>query len=289
MIKNIIFLVALLAIFGCDSDPADSNEMLSGDIAGKLILLDSADNVLTNRSGATVRIEGTTYSTATDSTGAWRLKNVAPGTYVLVLEKEGFGPKKLFNVQHVGNGTLYLAITGIPNYQTFRLKALPKSSIDLVLRSFEPYPYYRDTSWQDSLGILRHGYIIDTLENGAATFTVTTPAFYGTNVKGVIWISHDENIDPENGNSYVARYRNASIRTDQYGYDMQLSRTTLYDLGFTPGERVFIRGGLTLYTSTDAADGNYYEGYGYYDFSKQEFIYSGISNNYSEVKSFILP
>ena len=287
MRKFFVLIFILSFIAGCDSDPTSGT--LPGDIAGQLLLLDSAGNALPNRAEATVRIEGTTYSTTTDSTGAWRLKDVAPGTYVLAFEKEGFGPKKLFNVQHVGNGTLYLVATGMANYYIFRLQALPKSSIELVLRSFEPYPYYRDTSWYDSLGVLRNGYVIDTLENGAATFTVTTSAFFGTNYRGVIWLSDKEKIDPENSSSYVARYKHANIQADQYGYDMTLPRTTLYDLGFTSGQRVYIRGGLMIYTRTDGANGGSYDGYGYYDFSEQEFIYSGISKNYSEVKSFVLP
>ena len=109
---TIISLTSLLSvILGCKGETGPtgpSGPLLTGNIEGYAILYHEYDYAYPNSSGITVSLEGTTMSTMTDSTGWWKLQDITTGTYNIIFEKIGFFSKKIYSVQFVGGGTLYL-------------------------------------------------------------------------------------------------------------------------------------------------------------------------------------
>src|SRR5262245_46956959 len=81
---------------GCDSDPLPA-EGASSDVIGYVHLVEVTGQLALSHAGATVTVEGTSYSAVTDSSGRYVLSHVPSGTYTLVFTKPGYGSHKLYN------------------------------------------------------------------------------------------------------------------------------------------------------------------------------------------------
>ncbi len=89
--------------------------------------------LLSDHSGLTVKLEGTSHTTTTDAEGNWRLKDVPPGVYTLSFAKNGITPTRLINTQFAGNGSLY-----IPEVRLYELPTFTITDIALTTSSSRP-------------------------------------------------------------------------------------------------------------------------------------------------------
>ena len=79
-----------------------------GTLAGKITQYDqNGIPYTTGLNTTTVSIDGTSYSTVTDTSGKYTISNVPPGIYDLELKKTGAGLVKIKQIIFPGNGTLY--------------------------------------------------------------------------------------------------------------------------------------------------------------------------------------
>jgi hypothetical protein len=249
-----------------------------GNINGAVISRDTLSVTSSpDQSGVRVSLEGTNFSATTDSNGYWQMQNVPVGTYVLTCEKNGYGTKKIYNIQHTGNGTLYL--------NTITISQLPRVNVDVVMRSFEDVVFFRkDSVWYDSLGQYHTLYLYDTVSQGKADYTVTISSgivnyINRSALKAVLFFSRNKDIDPNVSSTYDTF--SSGYATDTLGYPIVLLKNALLNLGYRSGEKVFTRAGVSLIEN--------YNDYGYYDHALRQFVYTGLGLNYSQVKSFIMP
>jgi hypothetical protein len=82
--------------------------MLTGTIKGSVTLSDTACRAVTDVSGITVWVEGTSVQTTTDAEGKYTLTNVPSGILTIAFTKAGFGIQRRRNLQFVGGGTYYM-------------------------------------------------------------------------------------------------------------------------------------------------------------------------------------
>jgi hypothetical protein len=94
---------------GGGNDGGGGNGGGENSVEGHAFLSDSTDH-----SGITVSLEGTSYSTITDTTGYYYISNFPDGTYYIVASKSGYSDAKSgpwsFSYTHHGNIDLNLAI-----------------------------------------------------------------------------------------------------------------------------------------------------------------------------------
>lgn len=277
--KTILFAVILtLTLFGCDSEPASTTGGVPpGDIVGRVELYDTLNRAMKDNSGVTVSIEGTSYTTISDASGSWTLNNIPTGTYVIILGKEGFTSKKIFNVQHTGNGTYYLKYIYYSKYLIVPfLRQIPKMSMSLIMRPFEPRSSYRDSVWVDSLGIERHQMVPATLLMSQYTTIFSSPQYGGFYPLMNFYFGKDSQINPQDSSSFDfvswAQYSSldSGVATVSTVY---ISRDELITRGFQPGTKVFFTSSLQI--------DNYYDAQ-----QEKEIIYFVTP---PEAKSFILP
>ena len=143
-IHSIALLIMTIILFGCEG-PAGTNgpagpmgpagSVLTGDIVGRVYIYNSLDEP-TEFGGALIKIEGTTYSTISDSTGKWKLKGVKSGTYVISCSKVGFSIDKNVGFQLVGGDTP--ASGGF--FELYKLPTRYVSSLEI------PQPYQNGVS-----------------------------------------------------------------------------------------------------------------------------------------------
>lgn len=279
-----VIFTTLFVFSACESETIQSNSpggaSLIGNVSGRVRLVDTtyhySDGYISmpDRSGVVVRIEGTTFQASSDANGIWIIPNVPSGTYTASFDKPGFGRKKVYNIQHIGNGTLYLP--------EITLKKLPQSNIGIALRGFEQLIVWRkDSTWIDTLGKEQFVRIWDTIPNGGATFSAYYPGLVGF-AKGAMFVSRSSQINPFDSSSYDLLIT-SGLQNDVYMYKEELNK-----IGYTKGERIFVRADLIL-TDEVYIDAQRFDYYGYYDYSRRKYIYTGFGMNPSEVQSFIMP
>ena len=266
--RKILLLLVTFVTIGCESEiDMPVGNLLSGNISGIVNLYDTTYAVaashlpykINNKAGVTVSIEGTPFKTLSDSAGKWTFNDVPAGTYILLFEKEGFGRRKVYNVQHVGNGTLYLP--------ELYLRQVPTVSIDLVLRQFEGD--YANFTVSLSSGLSHY----------AAFHSLTAVAF----------LSRSSAIDPLNPESYDVSTVSSYEAPDSTGYTVLVDKRTLIDAGYKTGDKVFVRAILLLTDVIYVDDLGRFFLYGYYDYESREFVATGHSKHPTTVYNFTMP
>src|ERR1051325_6030649 len=91
-------LLSLLFLVGCGNS---INPQLTGTMVGYVVAIDSTGSSHDN-SGVKISIDGTSYSTLSDSKGRWQLDNVIPGTYNISFTKENYAMEKMIAYRFVG-------------------------------------------------------------------------------------------------------------------------------------------------------------------------------------------
>ena len=287
-------------ISGCSS----TNAVGSGSMAGYVLVVDSNSigqsgiigAATLNNSGAIVSIDGTSFSTLTDSTGRWDLKNVPAGTYNISFAKNGYALRKRIAYHFVGNGSDYLGHDTI--YQ------IAKRNTTLTLRAFADWTDNNnlvDTNITDSLGF-QH------------TVQIKEPKFYPNEIAQlssrvfendpnesvgslvIILFGRTQQLSPTDPNSYEYVVDNTgSIETiDPNGYSLYPRRSQLLRAGFNSNDQIFCQAfASNIYFLITQGGGwsssNVVLTFSYTDIITGRQVYTTFGNNHSEVKSFILP
>jgi hypothetical protein len=294
--RALILMLTGAGIFfsGCtDKTVSPTGTGAPGNIHGKVMLYDTLSDPFTptgaarinDASGVQVTVEGTSYSTVTDSLGQWQLSNVPSGTYTsIVFSKAGFAKQKATNLGSnvgfsiVNNGTETI------NMNLYRISLI---SCDIVLRPFEDYMEYGE---HDTLTVLNgnpsHRYIRDSIliPNGAVTLSSRILDQFPGNFYpcySIVYFGANSQIDALDGSTFLYSAQPQSVYTSFTGTaDILVLRSALIDAGFRPGQTIY----CVAYCS-----GRFIYSSEYEDMATGMAIYSGLSPNHSEVKSFVLP
>src|SRR5688572_10492567 len=154
--KLYVFALLLAVVFlcGCSEDPATSTTTTSGlgTLVGKVYVCDPFGEWTVNHAGVTLELEGTNLRAVSDTAGIWTIHNIPPGTYILLIKKDGYVTNKEFNIIIPGKGTLYMNANG--GYVIIMPEPTYLYTEQLVLRPFEDklVPYYGDSVITDSGG-----------------------------------------------------------------------------------------------------------------------------------------
>jgi hypothetical protein len=108
--KSVTIIFGLLAVSSIMSCRVQTAPPETADVMG-LVLLDSGMFSPTP-SGVTVSLEGTNFSTITDDSGRFELKDVPGGTYTVRWSKPGYGDMRYIGatIQGGGNSPVYIAV-----------------------------------------------------------------------------------------------------------------------------------------------------------------------------------
>jgi len=260
--RNLIitcFLVIILFCCGCKDSTTSPG--IDGTMIGYVVAHDTVGP--SNNSGVKISLEGTNYSTLSDSSGRWEMTNIPPGTYTIAFTKDNYATEKTIAYKFAGNGTDFL--------YTQNIYAILWMKTTLVIRPFD-----NDVATFSSR-IFRN----DPLESLPGTV--------------MLLFGKDSLLSPLNSNSYFYRIDNLyqSVPPDSTtGYSFSFSvKYELLTAGFKHGDKIFCEAfpsNLKVYLQ-DPVTSYQVLGPSYIDINTYKRIYTGFGNNHSEVKSFILP
>jgi hypothetical protein len=101
---------------------------LKGDLAGFVLIVNENGGQPSDKSGVTVTVEGTSFQTSTDASGAFVISNIETGTYTIAYSKAGYGTSKTVGYQFAGGGRAFLGTIAICQPPTYSVQSLVASS-----------------------------------------------------------------------------------------------------------------------------------------------------------------
>ena len=121
-----LLLLAILIVNGCKENTtttivSNSVDSLRGELKGNVTLYDSNGNGISNRGGVRVRMDGTNYSTFTDSIGEWTIHNLPTRTYSITYSKDGFDTMKNTSVSFLGGGIIRTDAVSLAQPPNFKI------------------------------------------------------------------------------------------------------------------------------------------------------------------------
>jgi hypothetical protein len=116
--KISLLCITLSAVFALNCRTITTSPPSTGSIAGRVILYDSNQTIMTDFSGIHVSIDGTSKSMVTDSTGNWLFSGLAGGMYDVTASKTGYGTYHWYQ-QNVGDGRVYELSAALATLPTF--------------------------------------------------------------------------------------------------------------------------------------------------------------------------
>jgi len=125
-ILSIFVAVALLGSCKSSTSTGESTAV-TGTFKGNVALVDARGDTLSNYTGATVNIEGTSFHATSNATGDWEIDNVPAGVYNIILTKPGFDTLVIPQYEFKGVGTSFILSSGI--------QALPMDSLVFTVSS----------------------------------------------------------------------------------------------------------------------------------------------------------
>jgi hypothetical protein len=94
----------LALIYGCQNSP--TTILQTGDLKGTVGLIDAHGNEVGNRGGVLVKVEGTSLSGVSDSSGNWVIRNLTVQTYSISFSKPGYGTFKNTSFSYLGGDSI---------------------------------------------------------------------------------------------------------------------------------------------------------------------------------------
>jgi hypothetical protein len=147
MIKsNYIILVLLVVVaYGCKDDSSSTSNEVTGTLRGGVLLYNEHGDREIDNSGVLIQCEGLPFSTISDSSGKWELKNLPTRTYSLSFSKEGYSTWKRTSYGFIAGGIVYEGLTDLhkPPVFTFTFDALvmpTPATWDDALRAYKDNP-----------------------------------------------------------------------------------------------------------------------------------------------------
>lgn len=135
--KILSILLLLFVLAGCsdDSSTASTGSSSTGDLLGTMQLTDHRGRLMSDHSGVTVQIEGTSFSAVSDVNGNWVIHNLPTRTYAITFSKPNFYTRRNPSYTFVaGEPVRYLDLSipyGGYNIPSIPLGALPQFTITL--------------------------------------------------------------------------------------------------------------------------------------------------------------
>jgi len=198
-------LIVLVGFTSCSKDDDQTPEPITkANIIGSVNLYDEGTTQIDN-SGMTIKLEGTEFSSTTDSQGDFTLSEVPFGSYTLVYEKSGFGTFKKFDLEHTNTGSSTVVETPSLGQKS------TTSVTNLTVSSNANFPVI--------LG------------------ATTNPAGNQANTRYIrFFFSTDSDVSHENYDSYLETFP-ANISP----YNLNLSQASLDALDFASGSTVYVK------------------------------------------------
>ncbi|MBC8144445.1 MAG: carboxypeptidase regulatory-like domain-containing protein [bacterium] len=156
-------IAALACIFGLSLTGCSSNNPQTptgndgvpqkGNLTGWVSLYNIAGDTISDKSGVTVKLVRTNFSTVTSANGRWTFVDIPSGTYEVSFEKSGFAELRVFGYQFVGGGEARfdeVAISETPTLQvtSFSLAQEPTVVFDTLTRRLDTLWTSAMMSWQ---------------------------------------------------------------------------------------------------------------------------------------------
>ena len=188
-------------------------------IIGNVVLYDDLTNKIPSYDSMTVRIDGTTFSSITDSSGKYSFKDVPLGTYTVVYEKAGYGTYKLDTF------TLAENLTDTPTI--IAAKTLGQLSTTTVIDMFP------------------------SIEGDFVKLVATIdPAGNGTDARGVrFFYGNDSLVTNQNFYAYSGVYGAKSPNVSE-----KIDKTDFYNMGFNSGDTIYVKAYGDAFFSNDYID-----------------------------------
>jgi|SRR6185437_9779802 len=114
MNKFLIFSGVILFFSSCHKTTTDQLPTPASAVMGRVALYDSTNKTQPNCKGVTVSIDGTSYTTTTDSTGKYAFENVPQTKYTFTYSKAGYSTHKDYAIDLTGSKTVQAEnVTGL--------------------------------------------------------------------------------------------------------------------------------------------------------------------------------
>ena len=180
----ILGLFVLSSIISCRLQTAP---LETADVTGLVVLVSGM--FLPTPSGVTVSLEGTNFSTVTDNSGKFEMKNVPSGTYTVRWSKPGYGDVRSIGaaIQGGGNTPIYIAQPDyevVPGTITTTLRAFSHLAANIQSAFFSVSKYYNYS--EDTCLVLDGSYTDDQFFGG---YQDAITAFF----------SHQQDVSPLEG------------------------------------------------------------------------------------------
>ena len=130
-ILSLAMLLGICFLASCKSNSTNAPADLAGDLTGRVSLMDSKGNTVSDRSGVTVQAEGTAFSATTDTAGYWTITNLPGGTYSISFSKPTYNTWKNTAYQFVGGGLTWFGVNFPNNGSELTLIQSPTYTITL--------------------------------------------------------------------------------------------------------------------------------------------------------------
>ncbi len=270
--KILSFLFLLFALAGCsdsnNSTVSNSDDGLTGDLIGKIALVDHNGKPIVNNSGALVQIDGTSYSAVTDSNGDWTIHNLPSRTYSLSISKDGFVTFRDFSYAFLGGGTTRYFYRYFYYYTFYEFPAVP-------LKEFAQYSVTLDA-------------------------VILPNMFHSDSSTGVCYCHTSSNVPPGNLGLYIICGKDSTLSADKpesfrNSYYAAFNNYTAHDSAFNVAAPIYSTSdGTSIVDGFSKGDTIYfrvYPGVGtdfYYDAIRTRAVPLGISFNGSNVLSGIM-
>src|ERR1700749_458679 len=227
-----VLLLAVTVLSNCKKDPVTgatgpqgpAGPSLTGNLKGYISAYDEyGGRILTNQSGDTVSIDGTTRKAVTDSTGLYTFTGLSTGAYTLSITKPGFGVNKIQNIQFVGGSS-----------DTYRDSKIAQASTSNLI------------TLNDSIGPSTGNVTI----YGNVPFNVQARTF-------IVYVGDNASVNSSTSNYLVFYTKNINPGVGKVSF--VIPKTDLYDAGFTPGSTAYFAaygvGSLTASSYEDFSNG----------------------------------
>jgi Carboxypeptidase regulatory-like domain len=217
-IKPILFSIFALALLGACKDSTTIVENEVGILRGSVTLYDINGDSLSDRSGATILLQGTSFQTTSQTNGDFQLNNVPAGIYNVIVTKPGYDTDLTSSDQFSGAGTQFL--------ESNVIQAIPSDSLPIVSVS---------VSVKDSVQFQ------DTVVNEYTINLSLTPSGIDSNVmKWYEWDIADARTDTGAKNAIIKGAKFDSIKSKPISISINSYNFSYDSYNWKPGDTLYI-------------------------------------------------
>ncbi|MEO5931074.1 MAG: carboxypeptidase-like regulatory domain-containing protein [Candidatus Kapaibacterium sp.] len=227
-IRLLMLSTAAVILASCGNTA--TSPTVTGNLSGRVVLMDESGNITADSGGVTISIKGTHYSAMTAADGTWKIADLPQGTYTLTASKPGYFPFTDPAFRFVGRGDDYypaynsrLYLIQTPQF-TITEMAVVARPIDTLFVDNPP------GGPPDSISILYNQIAISG--------TISAPA--APNAPSDITLTLTTKPAGSSGDSTVQYYMSLSLQKARTSFGYLLGAETLRGSGIPSGTRVYI-------------------------------------------------